>query len=126
MSVAVLVTHARCSLPAGIPWVELPRFLVRSFHFSSEADMHPPFCTSEVGLEPVDGSTRRRLEFTEIGIEVSAFDDDQSLGLERALVCLESQIGYGDLVVVGNHHQKRRRRYTLDEVAWSVHTGPAR
>src|SRR5262249_27132970 len=39
MSVAVLVTHARCSLPAGIPCVELPRFLVRSFHFSSDMDI---------------------------------------------------------------------------------------
>src|SRR6266850_4458449 len=50
MRVAVLVTHARCSLPAGIPWVELPRFLVRSFHFSSEADMHPPSARPEVGF----------------------------------------------------------------------------
>src|SRR2546428_2495160 len=42
MSVTVLVTHARCSLPAGIPWVALTRFLVRSFHFSSDVDMNSP------------------------------------------------------------------------------------
>src|SRR6266853_1626863 len=34
MSVTVLVTQARSSLPGRRPWVELPRFLVRSFQFS--------------------------------------------------------------------------------------------
>src|SRR5216684_2219702 len=34
MSVTVLVTQARSSLPGGRPCVELPRFLVRSFQFS--------------------------------------------------------------------------------------------
>ena len=34
MSVTVLVTQARFSLPGGKPWVELSRFLVSSFQFS--------------------------------------------------------------------------------------------
>src|SRR5689334_21953272 len=34
MSATVLLTQARSSLPGGRPWVELPRFLVRSFQFS--------------------------------------------------------------------------------------------
>src|SRR5258708_772269 len=34
MSVTVLVTQARFSLPGGKPWVELSRFLVNSFQFS--------------------------------------------------------------------------------------------
>src|SRR5258705_8017555 len=34
MSVTVLVTPARFSLPGGKPWVELSRFLVSSFQFS--------------------------------------------------------------------------------------------
>jgi hypothetical protein len=35
------MTQARSSLPGGRPWVELPRFLVRSFQFS--LGMYPPF-----------------------------------------------------------------------------------
>src|SRR6266853_3322563 len=34
MSVTVFVTQARSSLPGGSPWVELPRFFVKSFQFS--------------------------------------------------------------------------------------------
>src|ERR1700730_10879623 len=35
MSVTVLATHRRFSLPGGMPCdVELPRFLISSFHFS--------------------------------------------------------------------------------------------
>src|SRR5260370_40198330 len=43
MSVTVLVTQARSSLPGGMPWVELPRFLVRSFQFSLA--IRSPFST---------------------------------------------------------------------------------
>ena len=35
MSVTVLVTHARSSFPGGRPWVELARFLIRSFQRAS-------------------------------------------------------------------------------------------
>src|ERR1700722_5035067 len=38
MSVTVFVTQARSSLPGGRPWVELPRFLVKSFQFN--LDIH--------------------------------------------------------------------------------------
>src|SRR6266852_9155102 len=34
ISVTVFVTQARSSLPGGSPWVELPRFFVKSFQFS--------------------------------------------------------------------------------------------
>ena len=62
-----------------------------------------------MGTEPIDGSVRRGLEFTEIGIEMSAFDHDELLRFECPLVCLERQIGDGDVVVTGHHHQQRRR-----------------
>src|SRR5260370_35916497 len=34
MSVTLVVTQASSSLPGGSPWVELPRFFVKSFQFS--------------------------------------------------------------------------------------------
>jgi hypothetical protein len=50
-----------------------------------------------------------RDEFTEMGIEMSAFDLDELLGFECPLVSLERQIGDGDVVVTGHHHQQRGR-----------------
>src|SRR5260370_37208851 len=62
MSVTVLVTQVRSSLPGGRPWVELPRFLVRSFQFSLGIYTRPmdvidrPLCSD---LERVKSLTPR-------------------------------------------------------------------
>jgi hypothetical protein len=61
ISVAVLVTHARSSFPGGRPWVELPRFLVRSF--CSSFDMQLSFSFHLSGVEsagPDERHTRDR------------------------------------------------------------------
>jgi hypothetical protein len=50
----------------------------------------PQVGSGEMGTEPIDGSVRRRLEFTEIGIEMSALDHNELLGFERPLVRFET------------------------------------
>src|SRR6266852_9011713 len=106
MSVTVLVTHARCSLPAGTPWVELPRFLVSSCHFSLDAAMRPPFfCRSTVGQfaqQPAQGHFR--LSGLEAALEPSL---GQPLGL-GVTYALAEEIGVATEVL------DRRERDRID------------
>src|SRR6516162_5201797 len=100
MSVTVLVTQVRPSLPGGMPWVELPRFLVRIFQFNLLmhllpflVESHRKRSSSQMCSEPVECGAGGYVELAQIGVEVPPFDQDQFLGLECTFVRGKLQIG---------------------------------
>src|SRR5262249_15934859 len=109
MSIAVLVTQPRASLPGGTPFVALSRFLVRSFQ--SSLGTHFPFARRRAGQarwarNQSTAAGEARVELPKIGIKVPALEEDQALGFECTLIRLERQIGDGDVGMIGDQHQQ--------------------
>jgi len=58
----------------------------------------------EVQAEPVQCGGAGKIEAGQIGVEVSAGDEDKLLGLERLFIRREGEVGKRDRVVRSNHH----------------------
>src|SRR5439155_21018327 len=81
----------------------------------------PRFRLGQVLAEPRAGGPAGLGEVREIGLEVTARNELQSLRFERALIGGEGQVGDRDRVVERDHHQQRRGRDAADPATGFVH-----
>lgn len=73
---------------------------------------------AEVQLEPFDCGVAGLLEHRQVRIEMSALDGHEALGLQRAFVGGQLQVGQRDGVAGGHNHQERGRRFSGVAAQW--------